>query len=68
MERGMRIMSWVRVFCAQEHHAPTEDKIDDVKDSFYKELECDFDKFLKYHESSVRRFQCRSRQLIHFLN
>jgi hypothetical protein len=21
-------------------HAPTEDKIDDVKDSFYEELEC----------------------------
>jgi hypothetical protein len=30
-------------------HAPTEDKIDDVKDSFYKELECIFDKFSKYH-------------------
>jgi hypothetical protein len=30
-------------------HAPTEDKIDDVKDSFYKELECVFDKFLEYH-------------------
>jgi hypothetical protein len=29
-------------------HAPTEDKIDDVKDSFYKELECVFDKFPKY--------------------
>jgi hypothetical protein len=30
-------------------HAPTEDKTDDVKDSFYKELEHVFDKFLKYH-------------------
>jgi exonuclease III len=30
-------------------HAPIEDKIDDVKDSFYKELESVFDKFLKYH-------------------
>jgi hypothetical protein len=30
-------------------HAPTEDKIDDVKDSFYEELECIFDKFPKYH-------------------
>jgi hypothetical protein len=29
-------------------HAPTEDKTDDVKDSFYKELERVFDKFLKY--------------------
>jgi hypothetical protein len=27
----------------------TEDKIDDVKDSFYKELDCVFDKFCKYH-------------------
>jgi hypothetical protein len=27
--------------------APTEDKIDDVKDSFYVELECVFDKFPK---------------------
>jgi hypothetical protein len=26
-------------------HAPTEDKTDDVKDSFYKELERVFDKF-----------------------
>jgi hypothetical protein len=30
-------------------HAPTEDKIHDVKDSFYEELERDFDKFQKYH-------------------
>jgi hypothetical protein len=30
-------------------HAPTEDKIDDMKDSFYEELECVFDKFPKYH-------------------
>jgi exonuclease III len=30
-------------------HAPTGDKIDDVKDSFYEELECVFDKFPKYH-------------------
>jgi hypothetical protein len=29
-------------------HAPTEDKTDDVKDSFYEELERVFDKFLKY--------------------
>jgi hypothetical protein len=29
-------------------HAPTEDKIDDMKDRFYKELERVFDKFLKY--------------------
>jgi exonuclease III len=30
-------------------HGPTEDKIDDVKDSFYDELERGFDKFPKYH-------------------
>jgi hypothetical protein len=30
-------------------HAPTEDKTDDVKDSFYEELERMFDKFSKYH-------------------
>jgi hypothetical protein len=30
-------------------HDPTEDKIDEVKDSFYKELERVFDKFPKYH-------------------
>jgi hypothetical protein len=30
-------------------HAPTEGKIDDVKDSFCEELECIFDQFPKYH-------------------
>jgi hypothetical protein len=30
-------------------HAPTEDKIDDVKDGFYEELERVYDKFPKYH-------------------
>jgi hypothetical protein len=30
-------------------HAPTEDKIDDMKDRFYEELEHVFDKFSKYH-------------------
>jgi hypothetical protein len=30
-------------------HAPTEDKCDDTKDSFYKELEGVFDQFPKYH-------------------
>jgi hypothetical protein len=30
-------------------HAPTEDKINYVKDSFYEELERVFDKFSKYH-------------------
>jgi hydroxypyruvate isomerase len=30
-------------------HAPTEDKTDDVKDSFCEEFERIFDKFPKYH-------------------
>jgi hypothetical protein len=30
-------------------HAPTEDKVDDVKDSFYEELESVFYKFPKYN-------------------
>jgi endonuclease/exonuclease/phosphatase family metal-dependent hydrolase len=30
-------------------HAPTEDKTDDVKDSFWEELDREFDKFPKYH-------------------
>jgi hypothetical protein len=29
--------------------APTEDKDDDIKDSFYEELEQVFDHFLRYH-------------------
>jgi hypothetical protein len=42
-------------------HAPTKDKTDDVKDSFYEELERVSDKFPKYHmkDDSVRRFQCQ---------
>jgi hypothetical protein len=34
-------------------HAPTEDKTDYVKDSFYEELERVFDKFPKYHMKIV---------------
>jgi hypothetical protein len=34
-------------------HAPTEDKTDDVKDSFYEELERVFDKFPKYHMKTL---------------
>jgi hypothetical protein len=30
-------------------HAPTRDKTEDVKDSFYEELESAFVKFQKYH-------------------
>jgi hypothetical protein len=37
-------------------HAPTEDKTDDVKDSFYEELQFVFDKFPKYHINSLTLF------------
>jgi hypothetical protein len=30
-------------------HVPTEDKDDDIRDSFYKELEQVFDQFPKHH-------------------
>jgi hypothetical protein len=30
-------------------HAPTEDKIDDMKDNFLEEVNHVFDKFPKYH-------------------
>jgi hypothetical protein len=33
-------------------HTPTEDKIDDVKETFYKEPECGFDKF----PNNIRKF------------
>jgi hypothetical protein len=36
-------------------HAPTEDKFDDVKSSFYEELECVFNKFPKYHMKMLLR-------------
>jgi hypothetical protein len=36
-------------------HAPTEDKTDDVKNSFYEELERVFDKFSKYNMKILLR-------------
>jgi hypothetical protein len=36
-------------------HAPTEDKIDDIKDRFYEELEHAFDKSPKYHMNILLR-------------
>jgi hypothetical protein len=48
-------------------HASTEDKTDDVKDSFYEELELVFSKFFKYdNEHFISTFQCQSRQERHF--
>jgi hypothetical protein len=40
-------------------HAPTEDKCDDTKDSFYEKQDGVFDQFLKYHMKILRRFQCK---------
>jgi hypothetical protein len=34
-------------------HTPTENKIDDIKNRFYEELEHVFDKFPKYHMKIV---------------
>jgi len=36
-------------------HAPSEEKSDEAKDSFYEELEQVFDQFPKYHENITRR-------------
>jgi hypothetical protein len=41
-------------------HAVTKDKIEDRKDSSYKEQEHVFNQFPKYH-IKIRRFQCGSR-------
>jgi hypothetical protein len=38
----------VSYYCSNVH-VPIKDKTDDVKDSFYEELEGVFDKFQKYH-------------------
>jgi hypothetical protein len=40
---------WCHIFVLNVH-APTEDETDDVKDSFYKELERMFEKFPQYHK------------------
>jgi hypothetical protein len=44
-------------------HAPTEDKDDIIKDSFYEELEHVFDQFTRYHmKNFARRFKCKGRE------
>jgi hypothetical protein len=40
-------------------HAPTKDKSDDVKDSFYEELERVFGKFPKYHMKILLDFNAQ---------
>jgi hypothetical protein len=43
-------------------HAPTEDKIDDMKDKVYRGLERVFDKFPKHYMNFFfRGFQCQIR-------
>jgi hypothetical protein len=43
---------WFHVIVLNVHN-PTEDKTDDVKNSFYEELECIFDKFPKQHMQTL---------------
>jgi hypothetical protein len=40
-------------------HAPTEDKIDDTKDSFYEELKRVLDKLHKYHMKMLLDFSAK---------
>jgi hypothetical protein len=40
-------------------HAPTEDKCDDTKDTFYEELEGVFDQFPKYHVKILLDFNAK---------
>jgi exonuclease III len=40
--------SWLH-FIVLNFHAPTKDKIDNLKDRFYEKLKRVFDKYLKYH-------------------
>jgi hypothetical protein len=48
-------------------HAPTEDKTDDVEDSFYKELEHVFNKFPKYHMKILLDFNAKVGRVIRML-
>jgi hypothetical protein len=48
-------------------HTPTVDKTDDMKESFYVELERVIDKYRKHHTRIWRRLQCQSRQRGHVL-
>jgi hypothetical protein len=40
-------------------HAPTEDKDDDIKDSFYEELEQVFGQFPRYHMKILLDFNAK---------
>jgi hypothetical protein len=56
---------WVHIIVLNVH-AQTEDKTDDVKDSFYEELERIFNKFPTYHMKISLRYKCQIRQIGHF--
>jgi hypothetical protein len=43
------VLGWWYDIIVLNIHAPTENKTDDVKDSFHGESQCVFNKFLKYH-------------------
>jgi hypothetical protein len=43
-------------------HAPSEDKSDDTKDSFYEELEHVFNQFPKYHMKILLDFKVNVRR------
>jgi hypothetical protein len=48
-------------------HASTQDESDDVQDSFYEELGCVFDQFLKYHmKGLLGDFNAKNRERRYF--
>jgi hypothetical protein len=50
-------------------HAPTKDKSDDTKDSFYEELDCVFNQFPKYHmKILLRDYNAKVRREDIFIN
>jgi hypothetical protein len=49
---------WCHIIVLNDH-APTEDKTDGVKDSFYEELERVFDKFPKCHMKILLDFNAK---------
>jgi hypothetical protein len=56
--------SWILIGCwcyiiVLNVHAATENKTDSVKDSFYEELECAFDKFSKYRMNILLDFNAK---------
>jgi hypothetical protein len=56
----IKLRGWFNIIVLNVN-ASTEDKTDDVKDSFDEVLECIFNKFPRYHEHFVRIFKCQCR-------